>query len=173
MATVKKHDWGLIAIGVLLVICGVVFMFAPVGTLVTLTMFAGAAFLVAGIFDIINYVRFHKTGMLSGWVIVYAILDIIIGLMLLVHPIALAAVIPWVVGMFVVVFGVYECIAAFKVKKLGQGFWGWMLFSGIAGIILGILFFVMPASFSIYLAVFLIFRGVSMAVLGWNAATVE
>lgn len=172
MATTKKHDWGLIVIGVLLVLCGIVFIVSPAETLVTLTIFAGAFFLVAGIFDIINYFRFRKTGAASGWTIFYAILDIIIGLMFLIHPVALAGVIPWVIGIFVLVFGIYECIAAFSVRKTGTSMWGWVLFSGIVGIIIGLLFFFLPASFIIYIAVFLMLRGVTLAIFGWNSSTV-
>lgn len=173
MAAVIKRDWILIVIGVLLIICGVIFFFSPVDTLITLTIFAGAFFLVAGVFDIIDYVRFHKSGMMSAWVILYAVLDILIGLMLLIHPIALAQVIPWIIGAFVIVFGAFEFFAAFNVRKLGLKYWGWMLFSGIVGIALGSLFIFIPASVVIYLAVFLLIRGVSLIVLGWNAALVE
>lgn len=173
MATTRKHDWGLIVIGILLALCGIVFAFSPVETLVTLTIFAGVFFLVAGIFDIINYVRFHKTGLASGWTIFYAILDIILGLMFLIHPVALAGIIPWVIGIFVLVFGVYECVAAFSVRKSGASVWGWILFSGIIGIVLGLCFFFLPASFVLYIAFFLILRGVTLMVVGWNTATVN
>lgn len=170
METVKKRDWSLIIIGVLLAVCGMVFFFSPIGSLITLTIFAGAFFVVAGVFDIINYFRFNKTGMMSGWVIVYGILDIIIGLMLIVHPIALAAVIPWIIGVFVVVFGAFECIESFNLKKRGFQYWWWTLISGILSVIIGLLFFFVPASVIIYLAIFLMVRGISLVVFGWNGA---
>ena len=69
MDTTRKHDWGLIVAGILLVLCAFFFVVAPGLTLVTITAIAGAAFLVSGIFDIINYVRFHKVMNLSGWAI--------------------------------------------------------------------------------------------------------
>ena len=54
MDTTNKHDWGLVIAGVLLVICSMFFLFAPGLALVTITVIAGAAFLVSGIFDIVN-----------------------------------------------------------------------------------------------------------------------
>lgn len=168
MDTTKKHDWGLIIAGVLLVLCALLFLVAPGLTLVTITAIAGAAFLVSGIFDIINYVRFRSVMNLSGWALAYAILDIIIGLMFLVHPLAFAAVIPWVIGAFFVVFGVFEIIGSFKIKKAGAPMWGWMLFSGIVSALCSVTFFAMPAALSIFLSVFILMRGVSLLFYGWN-----
>ncbi len=170
MNTAKKHDWGLIVAGVLLVLCAFFFLVAPGLTLVTITAIAGAAFLVSGVFDIINYARFHKVMNLSGWAIAYAVLDIIIGFMFLVHPLAFAAVIPWVIGAFFLVFGVFEIVGAFRVRKTGIPMWGWMLFSGIVGALCGVTFFVSPASFSIFLSVFILMRGVSLVFYGWNTS---
>lgn len=168
MDTTKKHDWGLIIAGILLILCAFLFLLAPGLTLVTITAIAGAAFLVSGVFDIINYVRFRKVMNLSGWALAYAVLDIIIGLMFLIHPLALAAVIPWVIGAFFVVFGVFEIIGSFKIKNTGASMWGWMLFSGIVSALCGVTFFVMPATFSIFLSVFILMRGASLIMFGWN-----
>ena len=172
METTKRRDWGLVIAGVLLVLCGVFFLFAPGLTLVTMTAFAGAAFLVSGIFDIISYIRFRKVANLSGWAIAYAILDIIVGLMFLIHPLALAAVIPWLIGLFFIVFGVFEIVGSFRMKGTGSRLWGWMLFSGIVGALCGVCFFVFPASIVIFMAAFVIMRGVSLAVYGASTRTV-
>lgn len=173
METQNKRDWGLIVTGVLLIVLGAVFMFAPVGTLVTITVIAGAFFLVGGIFAIINYIRFRKDQHSTGWAIVYGVLDILVGLMFLIHPLAMAAVIPWVIGIFVLVFAIYEIIAAFRVKKAGASFWGWVLFSGILSALLGILFFVYPTTFVYYIAFFLLVRGLTMIMYGWSAPSIN
>ena len=52
---------------------------------------------------------------------------------------------------------------------MGVPMWGWMLFSGIVSVLCGITFFVAPASFSIFLSVFILMRGVSLVFYGWNA----
>ena len=149
MDTTKKHDWGLIVAGILLIICSFVFFFWPGLTLVTITAIAGAAFLVAGIFDIIAYVRMRASMGLSAWAVVYAICDIILGLLLLLHPIMFAAVIPWVVGVFFVAFGIMEIVLAVRAKSGSVDGWGWLIFSGIVSIICGLMFFVTPETFSV------------------------
>ncbi|MEG0757130.1 MAG: DUF308 domain-containing protein [Raoultibacter sp.] len=173
METVKKRDWGLIVAGILLILCGGFFAFAPGLTLVTMTAFAGAAFLVSGVFDVISYIRFHNTADLSGWTLAYAILDIVVGLMFLLHPLALAGVIPWVIGLFFVIFGVFEIVGAIKIKGSGAKIWGWMLFSGIVSALCGVSFFILPASFVIFMAVFVIMRGISLIIYGFSTSTMK
>lgn len=169
MDTTKKRDWGLIVAGILLIICSFVFFFWPGLTLVTIAAIAGAAFLVAGIFDIISYVHMRKSMGLSAWAIVYAICDIILGLLLLLHPVMFAAVIPWVVGVFFAAFGIMEIVLAVRAKGGSVNGWGWLIFSGIVSIICGLMFFVMPETFSVFLSVFVLMRGISMIYYGWNA----
>lgn len=169
MDTTKKHDWGLIVAGVLLALCALFFLVAPGLTLVTITAIAGAGFLVSGVFDIINYVRFRKVMNLSGWAVAYAVLDIVIGLMLLIHPLAFAGVIPWIIGAFFLVFGVFEIVGAIRIRKSVGSLWGWMLFSGIVSALCGITFFLVPTTFVLFLALFVVMRAASLVVYGWNA----
>ena len=169
MDTTKQHDWGLIASGVLLVLLAAFFVMAPWLSLATMTAIAGAGFLISGVLDIVFYVRNSALLGLSGWTLAYAVLDALIGLMFLLHPLALAGVIPWLVGVFFLVFGAFEIAGALRVRKFGARIWGWMLFSGIVGVLCGITLFVSPATLIIFLALFVMMRGVSLVVYGWNA----
>ena len=119
MDTTNKHDWGLVIAGVLLVICSMFFLFAPGLALVTITVIAGAAFLVSGIFDIVNYFRFRRAMDLSGWALAYGALDIVLGILFLVNPLVSAGALAWFIGAFFIVFGVFEVVGAFKVRNMG------------------------------------------------------
>ena len=112
MAESKRHDWGLIVAGVLLVLLAIFITAFPGLTLATITAILGAGFLVSGILDLVGYVRLKGNLFTSPspWMIVYAVLDIIIGIMLLLHPIVFAGVVSWLVGIFVVAFGVIEVV---------------------------------------------------------------
>ena len=169
MQTEKKHDWGTIVAGVLLVVCAFVCLLMPGVTLVTITMIAGAGFLVSGIMDAIEYARFRKQLMLSGWVLAYALLDILIGAMFLLHPLAFSVVLPWLIGGFFVAFGVFEIVMAVRGRSAGMPMWGWAVFSGVVGVICGIMFFLNPAMLSIFIALFMVMRGATLLVFGWNA----
>ena len=169
MGTTSKHDWGLIIAGVLLVICSMFFLFAPGLALVTITVIAGAAFLVSGVFDIVNYFRFRKLMNLSGWALAYGALDIVLGILFLVNPLVSAGALAWFIGAFFIVFGVFEVVGAFKVRNMGVSMWGWMLFSGIVGALCGLTFFIAPAMLGVFLSVFILMRGASLIFYGWNA----
>ena len=112
----------------------------------------------------------RKAEGLSAWAVVYAICDIILGFLLLVHPLLFAAVIPWVVGVFFVAFGIMEIVLAVRARGGSVNGWGWLIFSGIVSILCGLMFFVSPESFSIFLSVFVLMRGISMIYYGWNAS---
>ena len=169
MDTTNKHDWGLVIAGVLLVICSMFFLFAPGLALVTITVIAGAAFLVSGIFDIVNYFRFRQAMDLSGWALAYGALDIVLGILFLVNPLVSAGALAWFIGAFFIVFGVFEVVGAFKVRNMGVSMWGWMLFSGIVGALCGLTFFIAPAMLGVFLSVFILMRGASLIFYGWNA----
>lgn len=167
----SKHDWGLVFAGIALAVAGLFCLLAPGLTIVTIAAVVGAFFLVAGVFDIIGYVRFRNIMPRSGWELAYAVIDVLLGLMFLLHPLAFSAVVPWLVGLCFAVFGVFEIVAAVKAKGWGLQLWGWPLFSGILNVLCGIAFFISPATLGVFLAVILLVRAASLVVYGWNAGS--
>lgn len=165
----SKHDWGLIFAGVALAAAGFFCMLAPGLTIVTIAAVVGAFFLVAGVFDIISYIRLRNIMPRSGWELAYAIIDVLLGLIFLLHPLAFSAVVPWLVGVCFVAFGVFEVIASVKAHGWGVPMWGWALFSGVLNVLCGIAFFVMPQMLSVFLAIILLVRAATLMVYGWNA----
>ena len=127
----SKHDWGLVFAGIALAVAGLFCLAAPGLTIVTIAAVVGAFFLVAGVFDIIGYVRFRNIMPRSGWELAYAIIDVLLGLVFLLHPLAFSAVVPWLVGLCFVAFAIFEIVTAVKAKGFGVPMWGWPLFSGV------------------------------------------
>ena len=105
----------------------------------------------------------------SGWELAYAIVDVLLGLVFLLHPLAFSAVVPWLVGLCFVAFAIFEIVAAVKAKGFGVPMWGWPLFSGVLNALCGIAFFVWPEMLSVFLAMILLVRAASLIVYGWNA----
>lgn len=172
MDMTNKHDWGLVVAGVLLVVCGAFLLVMPQLAAVVIALVAGAAFLVSGVFDIVNYIRFRAFMNLSGWALAYGAFDIVLGILLLANPFVLAGALAWLIGAWLVVFGAFEIFGAIKIRKAGMPMWGVMLFSGIVGVVCGIVFFVVPAVLGIVLAAFVLVRGVSLVFYGWHAGKV-
>ena len=172
MAEVKRHDWGLIVSGILLVVLACLITAFPGLTMATITTIVGIGFIIAGVFSMVGYTRFARFARPSGWMIAYGVLDFILGMMFVLQPVLLADVISWMVGFFVLAFGIFELVAAVKLHAVGLGLWGWMIFSGIVDILCGVIFFVWPAMLAIFLAVFVIMRGLSLIVYGWKVDTI-
>ncbi|MGI6046265.1 MAG: HdeD family acid-resistance protein [Eggerthellaceae bacterium] len=166
-----QRDWGLVVSGIILIICAAIIIFYPGLTLAALTLIAGIAFLVSGIFDIVGWSRFRNFMLLSGWNIVYAVLNILFGLMLIIHPIAFSVVLPWLIGFFLLVFGIAEVVGSFAFRRAAYSQWGISLASGIVGILCAVMLFIWPASITLFLAFFIIMRGISMITHGINTGT--
>ncbi|MCI8467983.1 MAG: hypothetical protein HFJ75_00495 [Eggerthellaceae bacterium] len=164
MDATNKRDWGMFAAGIALIIAGFIFLLAPGLTLVSIAAVAGVMFLVVGAFDVYYYARYRKVMDYTGWMLASAICDIILGIMFLVNPIIAAEVIPWVAGAFMAAYGIFEIVAGVQLR--GVVSWGWLIAGGIVSILCGVCFFIWPASFAIFLAFFLMMRGVTLAVAG-------
>ena len=169
MNSKTERNWQLIVAGVLFILLGLVCAFFPGLTLASIAFMVGAAFVVSGVVNIATFIRDRELLGFSGWILAYGILDVLIGGMFVIHPFAFAAVLPWVIGAFVLVFGAYEVVAAFMIKRSGLPLWGWMLVSGIISIVIGFLFFYLPEMLALFIALFALLRGVDLIVVGANA----
>ena len=140
------RNWGLFAAGIALVIIGFVLLMVPGLTLVSIAVIAGCMFLAAGIVDAYAYFKYREAEGLSGWALAYAICDIILGVLFIVHPIASAVVIPWVMGIFVVAYGIFEIVAAVRFHDAAQH----TVHPSAAQLIVHLQAFVLPAGFRLF-----------------------
>lgn len=159
------RDWGLFVAGLALILIGFVLLMVPGLTLVAVAVIAGCMFLAAGVVDAYAYFKYRRADGASGWALAYAVCDIILGVLFVVHPLASAAVIPWVLGIFVMAYGIFEIVAAVRMAHDLPG-WGWVLFTGVASVLCGFAFIFAPSTFALFLGFFLMVRGVQMAVWG-------
>ena len=168
-STLYDRNWQLIVAGILLALFGIVCLVFPGLTLASMAFMVGAAFLLSGIVNVVTYLRDRDFLSLSGCVLAYGIVDILMGLMFLFHPAVFASVLPWVTGLFVIIFAIYEIAGSFVTRKGGFTLWGWLLFSGVVSLILGASFFLFPEMLALCIGLFALMRGVSLIVLGANA----
>lgn len=159
-----NRNWGMVCGGIALVIIGFILLFVPGITLVTIAVVAGIGLLVIGIINIISYFAMRSTANLSGWALAYGIGDVILGVIFLFHPLVTAVVIPWLVGIFIIAYGVFSIVIAWSLRGVRGA--GWMWFNAIYSILCGLCFIIWPEIFAYVLAFFLMFRGVSLGVYG-------
>ena len=153
--------------GILLILCGIYFISAPLLTLVTLIIILGIALLIAGVFEVVLYIRHRGTQDTHITTLVLGIIDIIIALLIFFQPLVMAPVFPWIVGAGIAIFGISEVLGAFRLRKKGISAWGWMVFAGIASLLFGILIFANPLLLPIFIGCFVVISGLTMTINGF------
>lgn len=122
--------------GVLLIIAGVLaFVMPAVAALATALTFAWLLIL-SGVFEgAYAFQTRHERGF--GWKLASAIITLVLGIAILVVPLAGIASLALLVGAFLFVGGIARTVLSFQLKP-AQG-WGWVLFDGILSIVLAVL----------------------------------
>ena len=128
----KTGTW-VIVWGVLLIVTGFLAILQPAIAALAFELLLGWLLVFAGIVQIVYAIQERgKDGF--GLKILSAILTLLLGIFLLVRPVAGIASIALLIGAFMLASGVSSVMLAFKVKPR-QG-WGWVLFDGILSIVI-------------------------------------
>lgn len=133
---VRRAGTGVIVWGVLLIIAGIVAIMQPSIAALAAELLLGWLFVFAGIVQLVY--AFHERGKDGfGLKVLSAILTLLLGIFLLLRPVAGIASIALLIGAFMLASGVSSAMLAFKLKPK-QG-WGWVLFDGILSIVIALL----------------------------------
>lgn len=165
----RTVNWWLVVGGAVLAVCGIAIFAAPGLFLEFLTVWAGVAFVVSGVAGVISYLRLRRGLAGGGWSLAMALLDILVGILLIAHPFAFAGVIPWMLGLAFIVFGAVEVAGMMPFAKLIPESRIIAIISGVLSIVVGIMFIIWPASLSIWVAAFAFVRGITLIVMGVTA----
>ncbi len=161
--------WGLaVVMGVISIVIGLLAMFYPGATIVTVAIFFAAWLFVSGIYEVVtSFTRDGDTGMRVLHALI-GVLSIIVGFALLRTPFQSVEVFIFVLGIFWLVQGVMTFIAAFSVKQ-GRN---WRIFAGILGVLAGIVILVYPITSALTLAfiggIWLVILGIVQIVAGFR-----
>lgn len=165
---IKKASNRGMVFGIALVILGFLSILAPMIAGATVSVLVGIFMIAAGIARLIwafqagSFGKGILTFLLGG-------LLIVTGLAMLFRPMIGMASMALMLAIFFLADGIFEVIAAFKVKP-AKG-WGWLLFGGIVSVVLaGLIFWQWPFSgvwaIGVLVGVKLLFAGFAMIALG-------
>lgn len=163
-----EHDWKVVGMGALLAVVAIVFLVWPGASLVTLTALAGIALIVSGIVDLATTGQMRGSVVVAPWLTTYGVLNLIIGLLLIVFPRVLSVILPWLIGVALVVFGIFELSSASAMRKVHGSFGSLSAVSGVVGIFCGIMLFAEPSTIIVLMGIYLLVRGIAMIVRGYN-----
>src|SRR5574338_970762 len=158
-----RRNWGwLLALGICLIILGIIALVDSVAVTVISMFLFGWILLVAGIIEAVQSFRHRRSGHLFLHML-NAVLSIVMGLLLLRHPLAGAVVITLLMAAYFTIAGIFRIIAGLAVRVPR---WGWALVDGIITLILGVLVWAQwPVS---GLWIIGLFIGIDLIIVGWS-----
>ena len=132
-----KH-WRLILIkGIILVILSFIIFGHPVGALLGLTLYIGIALNLTGLLLIVSALSNRKADDQWGLKLTEGIFDVLFAFILLSNPAITAAVFPFLVGFWMIFYGIMLFTGSFTAKKGGDSSWWINLVGGILTVIFG------------------------------------
>jgi len=133
--SVSLH-WHLFAVqGAVMTILGIVAIVWPEVSTVAVDLYVGWLFLISGAVGIVG-MFFAPTVSAFLWSFLTSALSLLVGVLLLWHPVEGAASLTLVLVAFFLVEGVFQIALSLSYRDVFPESWGWMLFSGITDLIL-------------------------------------
>ncbi len=127
--------WSL-ALGILLVIAGIVAVMSPVVTTIAAALYIGWFALIAGVIAIVVAIR-TRAEPDFGWRVAMGVVYLGLGFLLVSNPVVGAKSLALFVGAFMVASGIVEVMLALHLKP--RSGWGWLFVSGLVSILFAIL----------------------------------
>jgi uncharacterized membrane protein HdeD (DUF308 family) len=172
--TVKRYSLWYLIQGVLLVVAGVLALIYPFIASVAIVYLLAWILIVSGILQGIGLIGARHVP--HFWLqLISAVLAILIGLLLLRAPDSGLLLITVLLIVYFMVEGIAKVIFALTIKPFPN--WGWVLGSGVVGILLALILWAsMPLSaewvLGLLLGIQLVCEGAALTYLAWHVRTV-
>jgi uncharacterized membrane protein HdeD (DUF308 family) len=140
--TLVANWWALALRGLAAVLFGLLTLFLPGITLVTLVLLFGAYALVDGIFNVIAFFRVasHQWALL-----IEGVVGIIAGVLTFAWPAITAIVLLYVIAFWAILTGIFEIIAGIRLRKVITNEW-LLLVMGVLSFLFGLLILFAPGA---------------------------
>jgi len=162
------RNWGWIALrGVLAILFGILALWRPGSAFAAIVLLFGAYAFVDGVFAIIAL--FRGAGKDRFWMLVLeALVGIGIGVLTIAQPSLTALALLYYVGIWAILHGIFELVAAIRLRKEITGEF-WLGLAGVLSIAFGVLLFVTPGpaalALTIWIGAFALVFGVTLLLL--------
>jgi uncharacterized membrane protein HdeD (DUF308 family) len=168
--TVRRGSLLYLIQGILLVIAGVLALVYPLITNVALVVFLGWMLLLSGIVQAVTLIGGGKTP--DFWLqLISAALSVIVGFLFLRDPAVAVGTLVMLMSVFFMIEGISKTVFSLTIRPFPN--WGWVLASGILGILIAVWLLANPAMslllLGILIGVQLITEGIAIATMAWKA----
>lgn len=138
MDSLKSMRWTLYTTGAILIVLGVIAIFHPLASILSLAIFIGVGFIIAGINHLIPYFSMRGNPLRPGWLLPQGILDILLGVIMLTRIGMTSLMIPIVFGIWMLFASGMRVYVSFRLKSQGFRKWWIMLLSGLLLLLCGL-----------------------------------
>ena len=135
--TINAHWKLFLAQGIVMMVLGFLAVAVPNIATLAVEIFIGWLFFIAGIFRAVSVWRSRQMPGFA-WSLLTAVLAIVLGLILILRPLAGVLTLTMVLVVFFVIEGIASIIGAIEHRQHLRS-WGWVLFSGIVDLLLAYL----------------------------------
>lgn len=153
----------LLALGVLLLLVGIFAVVDSTAATLFSMLYIGWALVIAGIFFAIQAFRLRAHDHHLFLHLFNAVLALVIGVLMVSHPLAAAATFTLLLAAYFVVTGIFRIVAGLRGRTPARG---WGLLNGIITLILGILVWSQWPVSGLWLIG--LFVGIDLIVIGWT-----
>jgi len=136
LESLKEHAGWAYAIGILMIIVGVLSLVSPLVTGLAVTLAVGALLIVSGVSQCVLAFRAGAFGR-GVLIFLFGVVTLIAGVYLVMQPLAGLASITLFLAAYFLVSGILAIVAAFHLRPAPN--WGWMLANGVVTLLLGVL----------------------------------
>lgn len=167
--TVKRNSMLFLIQGVLMVVAGVLALIYPLFSTVAVALFLGWMLIFAGIAQAVTLIGGAKVP--HFWLqLISAVLAVVVGFLFLRNPAAGVGTLVLLMIVFFMVEGLAKIVFALTVRPLAN--WGWVLASGILGLVISFWLIANPGMSLFFLGILigvqLIAEGVAIAWMAWQ-----
>lgn len=137
--TIRKYSFWFIIYGAVLILLGLFAIFAPGVATLAAELMLGWLLLIGGIVGVIAIIRAGTSEPGFWWNLLTSIVFLLAGASLLWQPIVGMLTLTIVLAAYFIATGIFKIPAAFRYRHSGERSWGWMLFSALVDLALGII----------------------------------
>jgi uncharacterized membrane protein HdeD (DUF308 family) len=137
--------WALLVRGIAALLFGILAIARPGAGLVALVFVWGVYAVVDGVFELVVAARRGRRGARWGWYFLEGLLSIAAGVAAFAWPAITAMVLAMIIGLWALLTGIAEIVAAIELRKVVSGEW-LLAASGLLSIVFGGLVFAFPMS---------------------------
>lgn len=159
-----RENWGwFLALGIALMIGGIILIAAPLATSIAVTLLIAAVLFIGGLVQIYNAFKTQGTSSFL-WNLVTGLIAVIGGIVIYVNPLAGTFALTLVIAAIFAAQGISQILLAFKLRP-HEG-WVWVLIAGLVALAAGVMIWMdLPGSAAWALG---LIAGISVLVNGWS-----